>query len=193
MRGRPPRAPRRFDRFPAQASAELDGMPQEVAERAAAALGGPRWWRRFRVDVRDEGRGVWSVAAERGYLRETGNLVFHLALVGLLVFGLVPDDLLWLALVGAVLWGMGAALGFPVGMSAASDDPLRAAARVSVVSTIGYSAFLAGPPLLGLLAHEVGYRHALLAIAVPIVVGLLVVNAAAPARQEPAERPTLVP
>lgn len=121
------------------------------------------------------------------------RLCAGLALVGLLVFGLVPDDLLWLALVGAVLWGMGAALGFPVGMSAASDDPVQAAARVSVVSTIGYSAFLAGPPLLGLLAHEVGYRHALLAIAVPIVIGLLVVNAAAPARQEPAERPTLVP
>ncbi len=85
VRGRPPRAPRRFERFPAQASADLDGAPQEVAARAAAALGGPRWWRRFRVDVRDEGRGVWSVAAERGYLRETGNLVFHLALVGLLV------------------------------------------------------------------------------------------------------------
>ncbi|GIG36036.1 cytochrome c biogenesis protein ResB [Cellulomonas pakistanensis] len=85
MRGRPPRAPRRFDRFPAQASAELDGTPEQVAQRAAAALGGPRWWRRFRVDVRDEGRGVWSVAAERGYLRETGNLLFHLALVGLLV------------------------------------------------------------------------------------------------------------
>jgi cytochrome c biogenesis protein len=85
MRGRPPRAPRRFDRFPAQASAELDGTPQEVAERAAVTLGGPRWWRRFRVDVRDEGGGTWSVAGERGYLRETGNLVFHLALVGLLV------------------------------------------------------------------------------------------------------------
>ncbi|WP_454050821.1 cytochrome c biogenesis protein ResB [Cellulomonas sp. Marseille-Q8402] len=85
MRGRPPRAPRRFDRFPAQASLEVDGTPQEVAERAAVALGGPRWWRRFRVDVTDEGRGTWSVAAERGYLRETGNLVFHLALVGLLV------------------------------------------------------------------------------------------------------------
>jgi cytochrome c biogenesis protein len=85
MRGRPPRTPRRFDRFPAQAALGLDVAPQVVAERAAAALGGPRWWRRFRVDVRDEGRGVWSVAAERGYLRETGNLVFHLALVGLLV------------------------------------------------------------------------------------------------------------
>lgn len=85
VRGRPPRTPRRFDRFPAQATLELDAPPQVVAERAAAALGGPRWWRRFRVDVRDEGGGAWSVAAERGYLRETGNLVFHLALVGLLV------------------------------------------------------------------------------------------------------------
>lgn len=121
------------------------------------------------------------------------RLCAGLALVGLLVFGLVPDDMLWLALAGAVLWGMGAALGFPVGMSAASDDPLHAAARVSVVSTIGYTAFLAGPPLLGLLAEHVGYRHALLAIAVPIVIGLLVVNAAAPTQREPADRPTLVP
>lgn len=117
------------------------------------------------------------------------RLCAGLALVGLLIFGLVPRDLLWLAVIGAVLWGMGAALGFPVGMSAASDDPLRAAARVSVVSTIGYTAFLAGPPLLGLLADHVGYRHALLVIAVPIVIGLLVVKAAAP--PEPVNRPTV--
>jgi len=103
-----------------------------------------------------------------------------LALVGLLVFGLAGP--LWLALLGVVVWGMGSALGFPVGMSAASDQPLRAAARVAVVSTIGYAAFLAGPPLLGLLAQHVGYRHALLAIAVPAALGLLVAQAAAPPR-----------
>jgi len=107
-----------------------------------------------------------------------------LALVGLLIFGLAAP--LWLAMIGVVLWGAGAALGFPVGMSAASDDPARAAARVSVVSTIGYSAFLAGPPLLGLLAHHVGYRHALLAVAIPTVLGLLVTGAAAPLRKVPA-------
>jgi len=101
-----------------------------------------------------------------------------LSIVGLLLFGLAPT--LPLALIGVVLWGVGAALGFPVGMSAASDDPVRAATRVSVVSTIGYTAFLAGPPLLGLLAAQVGYRHALLAILVPVVVGLLVLPAAAP-------------
>lgn len=121
------------------------------------------------------------------------QLCSALALVGLLLFGLVPADRLWLTLVGAVLWGMGAALGFPVGMSAASDDPLRAAARVAVVSTVGYTAFLAGPPLLGLLAEHVGYRHALLVIVAPILLGLVVVKAAAPPHAEQDERPTLVP
>lgn len=101
-----------------------------------------------------------------------------LSLVGLAVFGLVPH--LGVALAGVVLWGMGAALGFPVGMSAASDDPRRAAPRVAVVATIGYSAFFIGPPLLGLLAQHVGYRQALLAITIPVVIGLLVLPAAKP-------------
>lgn len=101
-----------------------------------------------------------------------------LAVAGLLLFVLAPA--LPLALVGAVLWGLGAALGFPVGMSAAGDDPVRAAGRVSVVSTIGYTAFLAGPPLLGLLAEQVGYRAALLVIAVPLVAGFFLSPAVAP-------------
>lgn len=101
------------------------------------------------------------------------------AIVGLALFGFAPT--LPLALVGAVLWGLGAALGFPVGMSAASDDPVRAAARVSVVSTIGYVAFLAGPPLLGLLADRVGYRSALLVILLPLALSLVLARHAAPA------------
>jgi MFS family permease len=109
------------------------------------------------------------------------RLCAALSIVGLVTFALAGH--LWLAVVGIVAWGAGAALGFPVGMSAAADDPIRAAARVSVVSTIGYSAFLAGPPLIGLLAQHVGYRHALLVIVVPVVLGLLVVNAAAPLKQ----------
>jgi fucose permease len=87
------------------------------------------------------------------------------------------------AMAGALLWGFGAALGFPVGMSAAADDPARAAARVSVVSSIGYTAFLAGPPLIGLLAEHVGILHALF-----VVVGALALGLAA----SPAARP-LVP
>lgn len=99
-------------------------------------------------------------------------------LVGLVVFGVVGSPVL--ALSGAALWGVGAALGFPVGMSAASDEPARAAARVSVVSTIGYVAFLAGPPLLGILADHVGYRGALLVIAAPLVLSFALSAIAAP-------------
>ncbi len=80
-----------------------------------------------------------------------------------------------------LLWGLGASLGFPVGMSAAADDSRRAAARVSVVSTIGYAAFLAGPPLLGALGDQVGTLRALLAVAVLLVPAVL----ALPAVREP--------
>lgn len=66
------------------------------------------------------------------------------AAVGLVLF--VLADNVVLAGAGATLWGVGAALAFPMGMSAAADDRKHAAARVSVVSTIGYVAFLAGPP-----------------------------------------------
>ncbi|MER5607755.1 MFS transporter [Micromonospora tulbaghiae] len=66
-----------------------------------------------------------------------------------------------LAVAGVALWGLGASLGFPVGMSAAADDEDRAAARVSVVAVIGYTAFLAGPPLLGFLGDHFGVLSAL--------------------------------
>lgn len=67
---------------------------------------------------------------------------------------------------GALLWGLGASLGFPVGMSAAAAEPARAAARVSVVASIGYVAFLAGPPSIGFLADHFTVLHALLVVGV---------------------------
>ncbi|MFC8040124.1 MFS transporter [Paenarthrobacter sp. NPDC057355] len=90
------------------------------------------------------------------------------AVVGLALFVFAPVP--WLAFVALAVWGLGASLGFPVGMSAAADDPVHAAARVSVVSTIGYGAFLCGPPLLGLLAEHFGILHSLLAPLVLLVV-----------------------
>ena len=98
------------------------------------------------------------------------------SLAGLLLFVFAPTVLL--AGVGAVLWGAGAALGFPMGMSAAADDQRHAAARVSVVSTIGYTAFLAGPPLLGYLGDLVGIRTALLAVGVAVLASFIVAPAA---------------
>lgn len=105
------------------------------------------------------------------------RILFGLAVVGclLVVFG-NP----WVALVGTAIWGLGASLGFPVGMSAAADDPARAPMRLSVVTTIGYGAFLAGPPLLGFLGDHFGVLKALLVVGVISVVALLVVPAARP-------------
>lgn len=84
----------------------------------------------------------------------------------LVVFGTLP-----LGMVGALMWGVGASLGFPIGMSAGGDEPAHAAARVSVVSSIGYTAFLAGPPFVGFLAQHVGVLHALLSVVVVLAAG----------------------
>ena len=82
--------------------------------------------------------------------------------------------------VGAAIWGVGASLGFPVGMSAAADEPARAPMRISVVSTIGYGAFLAGPPLLGLLGESFGILRSLLVVGAMAAAAILVVPAAKP-------------
>jgi len=112
-------------------------------------------------------------------LRATGGA----ALVGVLLVVLGGHPVL--AAVGIVVWGLGASLGFPVGMSAAADDPARSAARVTVVSTIGYAAFLAGPPLLGFVGDQVGTLRALLVVAVLLVPSLFVVGVA----REPSRTP----
>jgi cytochrome c biogenesis protein len=86
MRARPPRTPRRFDRFAVQGTAEVTASPDDVVAAARRSLTGPlTLLPRFRVDDADEPGGVRTVSAERGYLRETGNILFHLALVGILV------------------------------------------------------------------------------------------------------------
>lgn len=100
------------------------------------------------------------------------------AALGVGVFVLAPN--VEVAMAGALLWGLGAALGFPTGMSAAGDEEANAAVRVSVVSSVGYTAFLAGPPLLGLLADHTGVVHAVTAAAVAAVVALFLSAAAAP-------------
>jgi len=95
-----------------------------------------------------------------------------------------------LALAGAALWGLGTSLGFPVGISAAADDPVRAAARVSVVSSIGYTAFLAGPPLIGLVAESAGILRALWIVFGALALGLLTSGSSRPPSAA-AEEPTI--
>lgn len=104
------------------------------------------------------------------------------AAVGLAVVILVPS--IPIAVAGIVLWGIGASLGFPMGMSAAGDDPTRAAARVSAVATIGYVAFLVGPPLIGFVGDRVGVLNALWIVMALILLAVF----AAPAARERAGR-----
>lgn len=91
------------------------------------------------------------------------------AAAGLLLFILAPYGPL--VFVGAALRGLGASLGFPIGMSAAADDPAKAASRVAAAATIGYVAFLCGPPILGWIGDHIGLLNTLL-----IVVGLIVAS-----------------
>jgi MFS family permease len=106
---------------------------------------------------------------------------------GLAVVILVPIVPIMVA--GIVVWGLGAALGFPVGMSAAGDDPVGAAARVSAVATIAYCAFLVGPPILGFVGEQIGILNSLW-----IVFALIVVAGfAVPAARKPSEKPEPVP
>jgi cytochrome c biogenesis protein len=77
LRAAPPRTPRRLERLPGHARVLVDTPADDVLDAVAATLRR----RRYRVARHD---GV-SVSAERGYLAETGNLAFHLALLGLLV------------------------------------------------------------------------------------------------------------
>ncbi|WP_396667316.1 MFS transporter [Microbacterium sp. R86528] len=101
----------------------------------------------------------------------TLRVLSGLAATGLLLFILAPT--VPLVFVGAALWGAGTSLGFPLGMSAAADDPAKAAARVSAAATIGYVAFLCGPPILGFISEQVGLLNTLyILVALAIASGL---------------------
>lgn len=84
------------------------------------------------------------------------------SVLGLGLFGTAPS--LPLAVLGVVAWGLGAGLAVPIGMVAVSEDPLRAAGRVAVVSAFASVASIAAPPVVGLVAETVGARQALLMI-----------------------------
>jgi MFS family permease len=108
------------------------------------------------------------------------------ALAGLLL--IVFGHVLSAAMAGAVLLGLGTSLGFPVGLSAAADDPRYAPGRVSTASSIGYVAFLAGPPSLGFLGDHVGVLHSLSLAGVLLVLAFLLSPVTAPLpRAQPAD------
>ncbi|GAA4075016.1 MULTISPECIES: cytochrome c biogenesis protein ResB [Streptomyces] len=76
LRGRPPAAPGRLTRLPAYTTWRTEADPEQVREAALAMLKK----RRFRARISSD-----AVAAEKGYLREAGNLIFHVSLIVILV------------------------------------------------------------------------------------------------------------
>ncbi|MEU4744835.1 MFS transporter [Actinosynnema sp. NPDC023658] len=119
------------------------------------------------------GRVVGTVALDRWGRVPVVVVSMVVAIVGVAVAVLAGSPAV--AVGGVALWGLGTALGFPVGMSAAADEKGRAAARVSVVAVIGYTAFLAGPPVVGLLGDHVGVLRALLVVPLLLVPALALV------------------
>lgn len=102
------------------------------------------------------------------------------ALMGALGIALIIFvDSAWVAGVSVILWGLGASLGFPLTISAASDTGPDAPTRVSVVATTGYLAFLVGPPLLGFLGEHYGLRSAMLAVLTLVLIAAMVAKAVA--------------
>jgi len=94
------------------------------------------------------------------------------SLVGLTLFGLA-DSAGW-AVVGTALWGLGAALCFPIAVAAASDEPSLAAGRVSVVASMGSIAGLVAAPMVGFLAAALGAQHAILVVLIGLLLSLAV-------------------
>ena len=103
---------------------------------------------------------------------------FALAAAGVLVVTLVDAELATFAAVA--LWGLGASLGYPLGISAAADDPRNAPARVAAVATVATISGLLGPTVIGLLGEFVGLPRAFLAVAALLLVALAVSSAARP-------------
>ncbi len=101
-----------------------------------------------------------------------------MAIAGLALVILVEQPVL--SGLGALMWGLGSSLGFPVGMSAAADNPEGSAARVSAVATVAYGAFLIGPPLIGGLGESIGILAALWVVVGVIVLAFFAAPAAKP-------------
>lgn len=108
--------------------------------------------------------------APRLYIRfgpqATVRTTLIISVGGLLLVGFAPH---WgFALLGVVMWATGSALVYPASGSALSYDPVMTAARMTVMTSIAFAAYLGAPALLGVVADYTGYHRALLLV-IPIV------------------------
>ncbi|HEU5484685.1 MAG TPA: MFS transporter [Microlunatus sp.] len=150
--------------------ATVDGYG--VSETVGAALFG------IFVVAMTVGRLCGVVLIDRFGRVATLRVSTAVAAVGLVITIVGPSATT--AAAGIALWGLGTSLGLPVGMSAAADDPRTAAARVSAAATVGYAAFLFGPPVLALIGEHVGLLHAFVAVLALVILAGLIAPAARP-------------
>ncbi|OBG23283.1 cytochrome c biogenesis protein ResB [Mycobacterium sp. 852002-51057_SCH5723018] len=85
LRATPVPAPRNLARLPKHAGVRLDAAPEELNALANTIAGRLRGWRTAIRHPDPNEAGTVEVSAEKGYLREFGNIVFHFSLLGLLV------------------------------------------------------------------------------------------------------------
>jgi MFS family permease len=102
------------------------------------------------------------------------------AAVGVVMLLTVPS--LAVDYAGALLWGLGIAIAFPLAMSAAGETPGRGPAAIAMVATIAYSGFLVGPPLIGTIAHSTSLNGGLWVV-VGLTAGMLVLSGTARPRR----------
>jgi predicted MFS family arabinose efflux permease len=124
---------------------------------------------------RFSGTAVTERLGRHGAVRAGGTVSFAGVLLTVLGPGLVA------AYLGAAVWALGVCLVFPAAVSAGGEAPERPADAIAAVTTIGYGGFLVGPPLIGILADQVGLGRALLVLLV-LAAGI---TALAPAVRSP--------
>lgn len=85
--------------------------------------------------------------------RRTLEILAVTGILGILL--VILSQNIYLAWLGAAMWGAGVSMAFPLFLAAAGETE-HSAKNVGAVATFGYAAFLIGPPLLGLLAENIG-------------------------------------
>lgn len=128
--------------------------------------------------------GSWGVA-RWGRVRVLRGAIVS-AVAGIVGFAVAADQTV--AFVAILCWGLGAALGFPIGLSAAAEDPDHSTGRISAVTGLGYLGFLAGPPVIGAAAALLGTADGLVVIAVLLTVVLPLANSVRTTRPAPPGR-----
>ncbi|MBT8162264.1 MULTISPECIES: MFS transporter [Arthrobacter] len=110
------------------------------------------------------------------------RITTFLGIAGLALF--ISGTSVWLTIGGTVLWAVGVSMGFPLGMSAAAEGGKNTAARLSVVASIGYSASIAGPPIIGVLAESFGLLGAFWLIVMLLTAAFCAARSVAPSARK---------